>query len=116
MRCRPGDLAVVVSARVKSNIGKIVRVMKTDDGSSGVPLDGVGSAWLVKSSARLTWWFGTSRRRRRYGPLLDSDLQPIRGIGRRFIVVSTSINDPGVVIHLAGSVLVVPRHRPNPLD
>jgi hypothetical protein len=115
MRCRPGDLAVVVRARVKSNIGRIVRVMKTDDGSSGVPLDGVGPAWLVKSSARLTWWFGTCRRRRRYGPLLDADLQPIRGISRSSMVLSTSINDRGVIINLTDPVSGLRRHRPNPL-
>jgi len=95
---------------------KKVRVVKTDDRSSGVPLDGFGPAWLVKSWTPQTWWFGTRRSRRRYGPILDADLQPIRGIGRPAIVISTSIRDPGIIINLTDPLSVVPHHRRKPLD
>ena len=38
MRCRPGDMAVVLDAVHKSNIGKIVTVIELHDGLGDVVL------------------------------------------------------------------------------
>jgi hypothetical protein len=111
MKCRPGDLAVVVRATAKTNIGRIVRVIQPADESSGFHRDGAGPAWLVKSSTPLVWWMGPRRIRRLHGPILDAELQPIRGVSRPSMVLSTSINDPGVIINLTDPVSLLPRHR-----
>lgn len=35
-RCRPGDLAIIVTADYKTNLGRIVRIIKADDGSGDI--------------------------------------------------------------------------------
>jgi len=116
MRCRPGDLAIVVRATVLGNVGKIVRVLKRYDGSSGLSLENAGPAWLVKSSAPLTWRAGSRRYRRKYGPVLDCNLQPIRGSSGHTILLSTSAYAPSVLVKLTDPPTIQPRHRPNPID
>ena len=76
MTCRPGDLAVIISAHNKSNIGKIVRVGRPYDGEFVV--EGSGPVWWIYATTRLTWGEGERRWRRVRGPALDSQLQPIR--------------------------------------
>lgn len=84
MRCRPGDLAVVVSAVNKQNVGKIVRVLRAYDGTGDILLVGTGPQWLVQCSVPIVWgWPGKKpTHRRKVGPALDSQLQPIRGSGQ----------------------------------
>lgn len=84
MRCRPGDWAVVVSAVNKQNIGKIVRVLRAYDGAGDILLVGTGPQWLVQCSVPIVWgWPGKKpTHRRKVGPALDSQLQPIRGSGQ----------------------------------
>lgn len=89
MRCRPGDLAVVVSAVNKQNIGKMVRVLRAYDGTGDILLVGSGPQWLVHCSVPIVCgWPGKKPiHRRKVGPALDSQLQPIRGgsQGRRLV-------------------------------
>jgi len=86
MRCRAGDLAVVITAANKSNIGKIVTVLRPYDGTGGIVLGGgSGPQWLVKCSAPLLWGNPDDRDGLRYrrtiGPAYDQHLQPIRPEG-----------------------------------
>jgi hypothetical protein len=77
-RCRPGDLAIIVVADNKTNLGRIVRVIKADDGSGDLHLGGNQVVWFVESAQLLTWSEGKKRYRRKYGPAPDCQLQPIR--------------------------------------
>lgn len=79
-RCRPGDLAVVITAKYKSNVGKIVTVVRPYRGNK--KLSGDGFEWLIRSSTRIIWGDGTRTWRRLRGPALDTQLQPIRGPSR----------------------------------
>ena len=80
MRCRPGDMAVVLDAVHKSNIGKIVTVIELHDGLGDVVLKLEEPVWLVRCCVPLTWTNGKKRWRRMSGPAPDSALQPIRGM------------------------------------
>lgn len=78
MRCRPGDLAVVVSACHACNIGKVVHVLQLHDGSGDIAYAKNREVWLVRGSTPLTWTKGKKRFRRKTGPVPDVQLQPIR--------------------------------------
>jgi hypothetical protein len=76
MNCKPGDLAIYVSARYPENIGAIVEVVgpweKDFDWQRVLPSDFV---WLVRTKGRLLL------NNRGYGnekPCLDKHLRPIR--------------------------------------
>jgi hypothetical protein len=78
-RCRAGDLAVVVDAYYRSNLGRIVKVLAPHDGQGDLVFRGVGAVWLVKSPQTMTWTIGSRRIRRKRGPVPDAYLKPIRG-------------------------------------
>ena len=80
MRCKPGDMAVVLDAFHKCNIGKIVTVIELHDGLGDVVLKLEEPVWLVRCCVPLTWNKGQKRWRRKSGPAPDSTLQPIRGL------------------------------------
>jgi hypothetical protein len=116
MRCRPGDIAVVIDATHKSNLGRIVRVLEMHDGTGDLVYGpDHGPAWLVECSVSMTWKRGGKRVRRKTGPVPDDQLQPMRGESLRhpprFIVISPSIESPEVRIALT-SPLTVSRNRP----
>jgi hypothetical protein len=79
MKCKPGDMAVILSAFHESNVGRFVSVVKLYEGT-GVYSDWAQPVWLVESKTPLTWtkrdqpWFGIQ------GPVSDAVLQPIRGL------------------------------------
>ena len=77
--CKPGDLAVVVKAHNACNIGTIVHVIGLYTGQSDIcaPKDDV--IWLAKASHPMTYDYSGVLRRRRTGPVPDSQLRPIRG-------------------------------------
>lgn len=80
LRCRPGDLAVVISAANRVNVGRIVSVVRRVDDESDAHPDHLGKPrWIVKAPATLTWLHGEKKVRRKSGPALDEQLQPIRG-------------------------------------
>jgi hypothetical protein len=79
MRCRPGDLAVVISAINKSNIGLVVRVLRLHDGSGDLAYHIEEPVWLAECSTHMTWTKGGKQFRRKAGPVPDTQLQPIRG-------------------------------------
>lgn len=78
MKCRPGDLAVVIAAMNKSNIGLIVRVLRLHDNSGDLAYH-IDEVWLAECSTRMTWTIGKKRFLRKAGPIPDAQLQPIRG-------------------------------------
>jgi hypothetical protein len=80
MKCKPGDLAVVVNAQCACNIGFIVQVLAPHDGTGGIAFVGQGHVWLVKCHRPMTWYVRGKRYRRKTGPVPDSRLQPIRGL------------------------------------
>ena len=80
MRCKPGDLAVVVSAELRCNVGLIVRIIAPHDGAGAVRFTDQGYVWLVAAPRRMTWYMHGKVYRRKIGPVPDNRLQPIRGL------------------------------------
>ena len=78
MKCRVGDLAVVIAAHHRSNLGRIVRILAQHDGSGNISFTRVGHVWLVDAPHSMVWSVGTKRYRRKLGPVPDCQLQPIR--------------------------------------
>lgn len=78
-RCVAGDLAVVVHAHHRTNLGRIVKVLAPHDGRGDLIFRDAGFIWLVESSQPMTWSIGKKRFRRKRGPAPDSYLKPIRG-------------------------------------
>jgi hypothetical protein len=79
MNCRPGDLAVVIKAMNKQNLGRIVHVIEEHDGSGDLVLDAtvLGHIWLVEAARPLVWRRAGKRLRRRRGPAPDAYLMPV---------------------------------------
>ena len=82
VRCRPGDLALVVDAINPENIGQIVEVLSAATGRP-FKLKEQGHAWQVRCPggyAGLHYSYSDGRVVvHNEGPALDSALQPIRG-------------------------------------
>jgi len=86
--CRPGDLAVVISASNPGNLGRIVWVVCVHDGKGALSMPKAkGTVWLVEDAGGrlMTWTSAKSGRRwrRKRGPVPDSQLQPIRAVGEQ---------------------------------
>ena len=77
--CKPGDLAVVVKAHNACNIGTIVHVIGLYTGQSGLCVPEGDVIWEAQASNPLTYDFSGVLKRRRIGPVPDSQLRPIRG-------------------------------------
>jgi hypothetical protein len=82
-KCRPGDLAVVVSAKHRCNLGKIVEIVRLHGRGHLVPNHWPDPVWWVTSAVKMKWTFGGEVYRRRAGPVPDFKLQPIRGTPRK---------------------------------
>jgi hypothetical protein len=83
-RCKPGDLAIVISAHNRANVGRIVQVLRLHDGRGDlVYRDTADTIWLVRDAGgrRMVWRSKAHGQvwRRRLGPVPDGQLQPIRG-------------------------------------
>lgn len=79
LKCRPGDLAVVVQAINAENLGKIVQVIALHDGRP-FNLKESGTAWRVRCAHPMLYTYSDGRRLLLHeGPTRDMDLQPIRG-------------------------------------
>lgn len=77
-RCKPGDLAVVVDADIRANLGRIVRVVALHDGTGLLGAIGPKPVWLVTAPTPLSWRDGAKKYRLKSGPVPDLCLQPIR--------------------------------------
>lgn len=80
MRCKVGDLAVVVNAQCRCNLGNIVRIVAPHDGTGILRFARDGHVWIVASHRPMTWYLHGKRYRRKIGPVPDNRLQPIRGL------------------------------------
>ena len=78
-KCQPGDLAVVIDADIPGNLGAIVRVIETHDGSGPIRFDFEGKVWWVRCEHPMTWMSGGRTYSMKEGPVPDGRLQPIRG-------------------------------------
>jgi hypothetical protein len=78
LRCRPGDLAVVIQAQLATNLGRIVRIIGIDDHNGDLRFPIQTPTWLVRCDSPMTWRQNNKRYRRKQGPVPDAYLQPIR--------------------------------------
>jgi len=86
-KCSVGDLAVVTSAHHSSNLGRIVRILRSQAESDPRRFPSSrGAVWYIRSvgNSRLTWSDKSSGKvwRRLRGLVPDDCLTPIRGISR----------------------------------
>jgi hypothetical protein len=80
MKCRVGDLAVVIRADIRSNLGRIVKVLGPHDGCGLLRFKRDGMVWKVACHQPMTWSLNGKLYRRKIGPVPDNRLQPIRGV------------------------------------
>jgi hypothetical protein len=80
LNCKPGDLAVVVTAHNPENIGTIVRVIKKHHDQNAL-VDFKGShIWMAEAPRPMLYDVGGKMVRRRKGAVPDAILRPIRGL------------------------------------
>ena len=80
-RCKPGDLAVVVHAQNPSNLGLIVRVEGPYRAIEETHFAEGGMVWECACARPMTWVRGGQTVHALSGPIPDSLLQPLRGLG-----------------------------------
>lgn len=83
MNCKPGDLAIVVSSLIPSNVGKIVHVVGvyTIGLTPVVSLDSDAVIWLCETVGSPLRWksaLGIEHFRSTEGPIPDRCLRPLR--------------------------------------
>ena len=79
--CKPGDLAIVISAVNPENIGLIVEVLRPHVPVGKLVMKRDEPVWDVRCRTKMVWsYVGKKRRRAAFeGPAPDSYLWPIRG-------------------------------------
>lgn len=77
--CRPGDLAIVISAQNTSNIGLIVRVLHRNSGRGNLAMKKVGPLWTCECARPMMLTMHDKVFLRKRGPVPDSYMRPIRG-------------------------------------
>jgi hypothetical protein len=80
MRCKPGDLAIVIDAYNTSNLGMIVRVVGPQDMNSDLVIHDTSGVWIIESHHLMAWACGEKITYSTKGPALDCQLKPIRGL------------------------------------
>lgn len=80
MRCKKGDLAIVISAHYKDNIGCIVTIIRMARKNGFLNMKNQGPLWLVSCGQNMKWTKENKIFRKKIGPVPDCFLQPIRGI------------------------------------
>lgn len=77
-RCKPGDLAVVVQAQHKENLGRIVKVLKLHDRTGPLVYATDIVVWSAECPDPMKWTLNNRVYMFKEGPIPDSSLQPIR--------------------------------------
>lgn len=79
-RCKAGDLAVVISANNRENLGQIISVIEPYANQGPVVFgEKDGFIWLCESPMPMVWLVKDRYYRARRGPVPDSYLKPVRG-------------------------------------
>lgn len=79
-RCKPGDLAIVISADNPFNLGRIVKVLELHHGTGPLAMVRDCPVWMVECPDVMMWTDGPEKQFLLYrGPAPDSQLQPLRG-------------------------------------
>jgi dTDP-4-dehydrorhamnose 3,5-epimerase-like enzyme len=79
LNCKPGDLAVVVTAHNPDNIGTILRVIRAHRDQNAL-VDFKGQhIWLAEAPRAMTYTVGGKLVKRKRGAVPDVILRPIRG-------------------------------------
>ena len=78
MKCKPGDMAVVMDAFHKTNVGTFVNIVELYDTKDSMNLARSQPVWLVASYAPLTWTRGQRLWHGNRGPVPDAAVHPIR--------------------------------------
>lgn len=78
-KCKPGDIAVVVEAYNKCNIGTFVHVIGLYSNQSVLTKPAGDVIWLVEAKRPMTYDVSGVLSRKRKGPVPDSQIRPIRG-------------------------------------
>ena len=96
LNCKPGDLAVVVTAHNPENIGTILRVIRAhQDQNALVDFNGQ-HIWLAEAPRPMTYKVSNKLVKRKKGAVPDAILRPIRGIPgddgtRNFMTVNDEV-------------------------
>ena len=80
MNCKPGDLAVSVDACNTSNIGSIVRVVRSHHNQNSINHAPGDHIWLVNAPHPMTYDRDGKLFHRKKRPVPDSCLRPIRAL------------------------------------
>jgi len=80
MKCKAGDLAIIIDPYHPENAGLIVQVIKTHWNQKALEKSEGDHLWLVECQQPMTYSYGEVLRRKRRGPAQDSVMQPIRGL------------------------------------
>lgn len=79
MKCKAGDLAIVIDDINPENIGRIVNVIRLQNKTDEIQLKDQGIVWHVTSFDNMTWTVGNKTHHAHAGPVPDDFLHPIRG-------------------------------------
>jgi hypothetical protein len=89
-KCKPGDLAVVIWAHNQENLGTIVKILQVHPDQKTVVKPEGDTVWTAQAPRPMTYEDGGVIKRRRKGPVPDSQLQPIRGANPKAKQTGTS--------------------------
>ena len=77
-RCKPGDLAVIIQAQHRENLGLIVKVLEPHDRTGPLVYNTGESVWLTESAVPMKWTLKSEVYLLKRGPIPAAQLQPIR--------------------------------------
>jgi hypothetical protein len=72
MKCKLGDLALVIDAVNPENIGRIVSVVRLQNNEDELKIQDLGIIWHVKSFDKLFWSIGNAMYEACSGPVPDN--------------------------------------------
>ena len=78
-KCKPGDLAIIIHAHNPQNLGTIVRIIDLHPDQLSMACPKGDTIWRASGPRPMLYDINGIIKRRRIGPVPDSQLQPIRG-------------------------------------
>lgn len=70
LRCTAGDLAIIIHAHHRTNLGRIVKVIAPHDSKGDLVFHDAGAIWLVECAQPLTWSIPYHRNAYRFAVVL----------------------------------------------